>query len=355
MRRNWFRDRLVQHNKSIRSRFSRRFSATSRNVRVSLESLEPRQLLTGSWTNLSASGSGPANGIAMMLLSDGSIAVQDGGTSPGANWYKLTPDSNGNYVNGHWTQIDSMNEARRFSTTATLPDGRIFVIGGEYPKFSNTAEIYDPVANTWTPVDPIPTSPTRVDLTGTVTNASNTSPITITINTAAGDITAALVNGDQVTVSGVLGNTAANGTFAISNVTSNSFQLVGTTGNGNYTSGGSWAGPAKSQYGDDPIVVLSNGQILAGYYNDQTTYLFNPAAAPEVNGRHLRQATNYTVITAMKKHGSNFPTTAFSRTTSLAAWAGPFNAALQSGHGGLDGCQRSKSQQSAEHSERWSG
>ena len=43
-----------------------------------------------------------------------------------------------------------------------------------------------------------------------------------------------------MTVSGVLGNTAANGTFSINVVDANSFQLLGTTGNGNYISGGNW-------------------------------------------------------------------------------------------------------------------
>jgi len=32
-----------------------------------------------------------------------------------------------------------------------------------------------------------------------------------------------------------------------------------------------------SQFGDDPIEVLPNGQVLAGYFNDGTTYRYNPA------------------------------------------------------------------------------
>ena len=71
--------------------------------------------------------------------------------------------------------------------------------------------------------------------TGTISNASNTSPITITTNSTAG-----LINGETVVISGVGGNTAANGTFTIANLTSNSFDLLGSTGSAPYVSGGQW-------------------------------------------------------------------------------------------------------------------
>jgi hypothetical protein len=45
--------------------------------------------------------------------------------------------------------------------------------------------------------------------------------------------------GNQVTVSGVKGNTTANGTWTIIVLTTNTFQLVGTAGGSTYTSGGS--------------------------------------------------------------------------------------------------------------------
>ena len=69
---------------------------------------------------------------------------------------------------------------------------------------------------------------------GSITGATNASPIVVT--SAAHDLTV----GTVVVISGVLGNTAANGTFVISAVTTNTFTLTGSTGNGAYTSGGSW-------------------------------------------------------------------------------------------------------------------
>lgn len=65
-----------------------------------------------------------------------------------------------------------------------------------------------------------------------ITGATNASPIVVTI-TAHGYAT-----GDQATIAGVLGNTAANGTWTITVLTANTFSLTGSTGNGAYTSGG---------------------------------------------------------------------------------------------------------------------
>jgi hypothetical protein len=97
---------------------------------------------------------GAANPI---LLTDGTVLVQSIG-SP--NWWKLTPDQNGSYVNGTWTQIASLPSgyAPLYYSSAVLPDGRFIIEGGEYNFFAlvwtNLGAIYDPLADTWTPVDP---------------------------------------------------------------------------------------------------------------------------------------------------------------------------------------------------------
>jgi hypothetical protein len=139
--------------------------STWRRRRPGVEPLETRQLLTGTWQNLNPTnpGSGPSNGLSMMLLSDGTAMIQGGSGSPTTTWYQLSPDSSGNYVTGTWSSLGSMNVARRFFTTAALPDGRIFAVGGEYSTptgFTNTAEIFDPTSGsggTWTSVSSVPT------------------------------------------------------------------------------------------------------------------------------------------------------------------------------------------------------
>lgn len=67
----------------------------------------------------------------------------------------------------------------------------------------------------------------------TVTGATNTSPITITTSAAHGYAT-----GNIVTIASVGGNTNANGTWFITVMSSTTFNLNGSTGNGAYTSGG---------------------------------------------------------------------------------------------------------------------
>lgn len=70
--------------------------------------------------------------------------------------------------------------------------------------------------------------------TGTISNATNATPIVVT---CAGH---GLTTGARVTVSGVTGNTAANGTFTVTRVDANTFSLDGSTGTGAYGSGGEW-------------------------------------------------------------------------------------------------------------------
>jgi hypothetical protein len=70
---------------------------------------------------------------------------------------------------------------------------------------------------------------TNLDITG----ATNATPIQLTVASTTG-----LSNGDFVTVRGVLGNTAANGTFTISNLTGTTFDLDGSVGNGAYVASG---------------------------------------------------------------------------------------------------------------------
>src|SRR5574344_708818 len=65
-----------------------------------------------------------------------------------------------------------------------------------------------------------------------ITAASNATPIVITA-TAHGFNT-----GDKVYITGVGGNTAANGTWVVTRLTADTFSLNGSVGNGAYTSGG---------------------------------------------------------------------------------------------------------------------
>ncbi len=70
--------------------------------------------------------------------------------------------------------------------------------------------------------------------TGSVTGATNASPIVIT------SVGHGLTTGTRVTITGVGGNTGANGTWKVTRVDADTFSLDTSTGTGAYTSGGTW-------------------------------------------------------------------------------------------------------------------
>ena len=123
--------------------------------------------MAGSWQPL-----GNQPGFAadtMLLLTDGRVMCHQTSSS---SWSCLTPDSSGNYVQGTWSAIASFvnngaiatkvggpTYAPLYFASAVLKDGRVFVAGGEYNAGNADAEltvaqVYDPVADTWTDITP---------------------------------------------------------------------------------------------------------------------------------------------------------------------------------------------------------
>jgi hypothetical protein len=119
-----------------------------------VELLEERNLLS-SWTEITT----PQPLGTMMLLTNGVVLAEGSGVSN--TWYKFKPDSFGNYATGTFTQAASSHVSRLYFASNVLKNGKVFVVGGEYSSrgsITNTGEIYDPVANTWTPITPFPLS-----------------------------------------------------------------------------------------------------------------------------------------------------------------------------------------------------
>src|ERR1700746_2324424 len=92
-----------------------------------------------------------------LLLTDGTVMLADKGCQ---DWWRLTPDQFGSYVNGTWTQLASLpaGYSPLYHGSAVLPDGRVIIEGGEYSflqaVWTNMGAIYDPRQNTWTMVKP---------------------------------------------------------------------------------------------------------------------------------------------------------------------------------------------------------
>jgi hypothetical protein len=98
----------------------------------------------------------PPNGALITFqMTDGTVMAQGFGES---DWYKLTPDSAGSYVNGTWTRLANLPSGYQplYFASAVLADGRLVISGGEYNfdqfAFSNLGAIYEPKTNTWTPI-----------------------------------------------------------------------------------------------------------------------------------------------------------------------------------------------------------
>lgn len=116
----------------------------------------------GTWVPLT--NQAPDDIDTMLLLTDGRVMAASG--EPGAGgignaWYLLTPDANGSYINGTWSTLAPMNYTRLYYSSQVLRDGRVLVAGGEYGTGTNAAEVYDPLANTWTITPPPPPGQVR--------------------------------------------------------------------------------------------------------------------------------------------------------------------------------------------------
>lgn len=99
--------------------------------------------------------------------------------------------------------------------------------------------------------------------TGVITNATNGSPIQIT------SVNHGLSDGDIVTVDGVQGNVAANGTYTVTYIDANTFSLNGTDGttSATYTGGGTWSQgtiTGASNSGDIVITTSSTAGLKNG-------------------------------------------------------------------------------------------
>ena len=102
----------------------------------------------------------PPDGIVYTFqMTDGTVIAQGDNCS---DFWKLTPDITGSYVNGTWTQVASLpaGYAPDATASAVLADGRLLLEGGEYSQcgavfsLTNQGAIYDPSANTWSTVAP---------------------------------------------------------------------------------------------------------------------------------------------------------------------------------------------------------
>jgi hypothetical protein len=189
----------------------------------------------GTWTAAPINpGVGQAFGL--WLLTDGTVLSHGAQLN---NWVILTPDAKGSYANGTWKAVASSVHARGGAQQHVLKDGRFFQAGGEYidgpdctAALCPTTEIYDPVANTWTPEA---TAPYDIGDTGSATLSDGR----------------------------ILDSTRSNSDIQIYDPVANKWTVAGTS-------------PLQS--GDENSwASLQNGGVLAVGYQTDGAALYNPA------------------------------------------------------------------------------
>ncbi|HSC17696.1 MAG TPA: hypothetical protein VLC74_02175 [Rhizomicrobium sp.] len=117
----------------------------------------PGGITSGTWTPVKAGFPGTSFPDSAVLLTDGNVMMHDGCTS---DWYKLTPNKKGSYVNGTWKKTASMPSSYKplYFSSQVLADGRLVVEGGEYNScqgvWTNLGAFYDPAKDAWTAVTP---------------------------------------------------------------------------------------------------------------------------------------------------------------------------------------------------------
>jgi hypothetical protein len=115
----------------------------------------PLAASAASWTRLT--NLAPATTETMLLLTDGSVLVHSfNGT--GNQWLRLSPSATGSYVDGSWSTAANSGRGRLYFASHVLPNGNVWVLGGEYSdpnltaNWTNTGEIYNTLTNSWTPI-----------------------------------------------------------------------------------------------------------------------------------------------------------------------------------------------------------
>lgn len=252
-----------------------------------------KTVLISPWTR--TTNNPPVNLGTTLLLTDGTVIAheendQNNNVATRA-WYKLTPDINGSYINGTWSQIASLpvGYGPLFFGSAVLPDGRVVVEGGEYNQygggFTRLGAIYDPVADTWTSV----TAPTgwntigdastvvlssgQLMLANTVTvQAALFNPSSLTW-TATGsgkfDVNdeegwTLLPNGKVLTIDAYVQHYQSSGmNYELYDPVTGTWSVAGTTPVQLWDSAANCGGQSQASFEVGPALLLPNGTVFA--------------------------------------------------------------------------------------------
>ncbi len=224
-----------------------------------------------SWTKLTHPAPTTSGTGTMLLLTDGTVMILNG---TGPNWLRLTPDSHGSYVKGNWTEnpIAPMEFARLYFESQVLPDGRVWILGGEYTgpftdaNWAPSGQIWDPVSNSWTTITPYPNEP----------GGCFKVPVTSNTNIKTGsDVITGIYSTDRLLPGwAVAGAGIPSGATVISvNSPTEVHISKKATATGNVVV--QFVGVALACVGDEPSILLSKDKILVGNLLNNSTYIYS--------------------------------------------------------------------------------
>lgn len=273
---------------------------------VPLVGTAPAQAQTspqGSWELTGALGT-PRFDHTLTLLANGKVLAAGGRTSPAGTVFNTAEVYDP--VTEQWTPTGSMNDYRWQHTATLLADGRVLVAGGfgglptgtgdNAQPVVNTAEIYNPATNTWTPTGPLNVRRALATATllpnGQVLVAGgrwcpNAPPATC--NFSFRTATAELYNPATGTWTPTGAMTQARHTTASALLPDGRVIVpAGFTDNGNgfnadiYNPGtGTWAATSNLNFARarQGAMLLQDGRVMvvAGFPATQTTEIYNPA------------------------------------------------------------------------------
>ena len=241
------------------------------------------------WTPLMNFAPGGAG--VMIQLTDGTVMIQNGSS---AAWMRLTPDSNGSYIRGTWVTnpISPMKLDRLYFTAQVLPSGKVWVLGGEYsgpfldPNITPDAEIWDPITNTWSSAAPYPTEAGDTHC-GTQTVSSN-------VSETSSDVLSAIYSTRRFQVGWRVSGFGIPPNTTVTSVDSETQVHISNAATATLITRLTFTGQALACFGDDPSMLLPNGDILAGNISNNTVAMYSVATDSWslVAGKHYQDPSD---------------------------------------------------------------
>ncbi|MBV9303151.1 MAG: hypothetical protein JOY62_19500 [Acidobacteriaceae bacterium] len=233
--------------------------------------LLPARGVAASWTKLKNPAPVPYVGT-MMLLTDGTVMIQANYSSQ--NWLRLTPDSHGSYINGIWTAnpIAPMAFPRYYFASQVLPDGRVWLVGGEYTgpfydaNWGSSGQIWDPVTNTWSSIEHYPNEK----------GGCFPVPVTSNANIKKGsDVITGIYSTDRIVKGWTVSGTGIPSNTTVTSVDSSTEVHISKAATATGSETLQFFGTALSCLGDEPSILISPEKILVGNLLNNSTYIYD--------------------------------------------------------------------------------